>query len=171
MRILVCGVGNILRGDDGFGVWAAQALRSDPRVPPSVKVIETGIGGIHLVQELMSGYQALIVFDACDRAAEPGRLFLLEPELPATAELSDEDRRDFFADTHYATPIRALALANALSLLPPYVRVVGCQVFDSDAFKTEMHDAVSAAVPRAVDISLEMIANLLAHRDAARAQA
>jgi hydrogenase maturation protease len=171
VRILVCGVGNVLRGDDGFGVCTAQALRADPRLPPSVKVIETGIGGIHLVHELMAGYQALILLDACDRAAVPGHIFVLEPELPKTAGLSDQEHRDFFADTHYATPIRALALAAALGALPPYVRIIGCQPMDADAFKTGLNEAVAAAVPKAVDIGLDMLADLLTREDVARESA
>ncbi len=161
MRVLVAGVGNALRGDDGFGVAAAAALKRDPRLPAGASIIETGIGGIHLVQELMTGYGALVLFDALDRGAEPGRLFLLEPELPAMATLSARERRDYFADMHYATPVRALTLAREVGALPELVRIIGCQPSDPDAFGTEMCGAVSAAVPGAVDLALEVVARLL----------
>ncbi|MGP1398073.1 MAG: hydrogenase maturation protease [Inquilinaceae bacterium] len=160
MAILVSGVGNALKGDDGFGVRAAQALEGDPRLPPGVTVMETGIGGIHLVQELMRGYEALILFDAYACGAAPGRLFLLEPELPDVNAMTDRDRRDYFADVHYATPVRAMTLAWAVGVLPQFVRIVGCQPFDPDAFGTAMHDDVAAAVPRAVDMALDIIAGL-----------
>lgn len=160
MSILVSGVGNALKGDDGFGVRAAEALKADPRLPEGVTVIETGIGGIHLVQELMRGYGALILFDAHDRGVEPGRLFLLEPDLPEVAGLSDRERRDYFADTHYATPIRALTLAREVGALPKMVRIIGCQPHEPDAFATEMHRDVTAAVPKAVELALQVISDI-----------
>lgn len=160
MSILVSGVGNALKGDDGFGVRAAEALKTYPRLPAAVTVIETGIGGIHLVQELMRGYDALILFDAHDRGVEPGRLFLLEPDLPEMAGLSDRERRDYFADTHYATPIRALTLAREVGALPKVVRIIGCQPREPNEFATELHEDVAAAIPKAVDLALEVISEI-----------
>lgn len=160
MRILVAGVGNALKGDDAFGVEAVAALERDHRLPAGVVVIETGIGGIHLVQELMRGYDALILFDACDRGADPGEVFLLQPDLPGTDDFSDRERRDFFADMHYATPVRALTLAREIGALPARVRIVGCQVAGTDGFGEGMHPSVAAAIPAAVDLALEVISLL-----------
>ena len=109
MRILVAGVGNVLKGDDGFGVHAAKALATDPRLPDSTTVLETGIGGMHLVQELMQGYDAVILLDAVDRGGQPGQLFLLEAELPELASLTDTERR-----AHTVRAIRDLLGPNGL---------------------------------------------------------
>ncbi len=157
MRVLVAGVGNALRGDDGFGVHAARRLRDDPRCPAAVTVLETGIGGIHLVQELMRGYDALLLFDAVDRRHPPGEVALLEAVLPDTASLSEMERRDFFCDMHYATPIRALTLAREVGALPPLVRIVACQPQDATAFGIGLHEAVAAALNPAVELALEAI--------------
>jgi hydrogenase maturation protease len=162
MKILVAGVGNMLRADDGFGPRAAAALAADPRLPAAATVIETGIGGIHLAQELMRGYDALILFDACDRGAAPGTLFVLEPEVLAPETMTDRERRDFFADVHYATPLRALALARAVAALPAAVRVIACQIADADAFTDVMDARVKAAVPAAVERALALIAAMTA---------
>jgi hydrogenase maturation protease len=161
MRILAAGVGNVLLGDDGFGVRAAEALRIDPRLPSEVTVLETGIGGIHLVQELMRGYDALVMFDAFDRNGKPGQIFLLEPELPDLAQLSDRERRDYFSDSHYAVPVRALTLAREIKAIPPVVRIIGCQPVDAEAFGLPMTREVAAAVGPAVDLAIETIAALL----------
>ncbi len=158
--ILIAGVGNALKADDAFGAHAAAALHADRRRPDHVTVLETGIGGIHLVQELMQGYRALIVFDSFDRRGEPGQLYVLEPEVPDADQLSAQDQRDFFADVHYATPIRALALAKAIGALPPYVRIVGCQPADADMLAIGMDRRVRQAVPKAVALALELIAHL-----------
>jgi len=44
MRVLLAGVGNVLRGDDGFGPRAAAAFAGDARLPEAATVIETGSG-------------------------------------------------------------------------------------------------------------------------------
>jgi hydrogenase maturation protease len=146
-----------LRGDDGFGVRAAEQLARDPRLPADVKVIETGIGGMSLVQELMEPYAMLILLDAFDRGEVPGTVFVLAPQVPDLAHLSAYERRDWFADTHYATPLRALALVAAVATLPPVVRIVGCQPASLDRFEIGLDPAVEAAVPTAVARTLELI--------------
>ena len=156
--VLVAGVGNVLRGDDGFGVRVAEVLAHHPRLPADVKVIETGIGGISLVQELMEPFAMLILLDAFDRGEAPGTVFVLEPELPDLSGLSPHERRDWFADTHYATPLRALTLAAAVAALPPVVRIVGCQPARTDRFEVGLDPAVEAALPEAVRHTLELIA-------------
>ena len=161
MRILVAGVGNVLLGDDGFGVRALQVLRDDPRLPDGVAVIETGIGGIHLVQELMRGYDALILFDALDRGGRPGELFLVVPQLPQLALLSETERRDYFSETHYAVPLRALTLAREIEALPSVVRIIGCQPVDASTFGAAMQAEVAAAIGPAVDLAIETITSLL----------
>ena len=147
-RVLIAGVGNLLRGDDGFGVEVARRLIArPPRIAgAAVTVIETGIGGIHLVQELLAGYDALVVLDAVERGAAPGTLFLLEPERVEPSAWSPEVRRDFFADTHYAEPSRAMALAEGVGALPPRVLVVGCQVAAVDDLLQGLTPAVARAV-------------------------
>ena len=160
MRILVAGVGNVLKGDDGFGVRAAEGLQADPRLPVGVTVLECGIGGIHLVQELMQGYDAVILFDAFERGGRSGQLFLLEPDLPDLAILTDTERRDYFAETHYAAPLRALTLAREIGALPPIVRIIGCQPATTDTFGAPMCDAVSAAIGPATDLALDVIETL-----------
>lgn len=148
-RILIAGMGNVLAGDDGFGVAVAEGLMARPQ-PPGAKVIEVGIGGIHLVQELMSGYEALIVIDAVDRDATPGTLFVLEPDIPALDRLDLEERSGMLADTHYAVPSRALIMAKALGILPEKVLIVGCQATALDGLAISLSPAIEAAVGRAV---------------------
>ncbi len=164
MGVLVAGVGNELKGDDAFGIRCAQALDRDARKPTDCVIQQTGIGGIHLVQELMRGYDALILFDAFDRGGKAGDLWLLEPDLPQAEAMSDRERRDFFADVHYATPVRALTLAQSVGALPKLVRIIGCQPKDPDSFDTEMNETVAKAVPKAVDMAVEVLSNLAAVR-------
>ncbi|MDP9375747.1 MAG: hydrogenase maturation protease [Chloroflexota bacterium] len=170
IRVLIAGVGNVLRGDDGFGVEVARRLMAHPPQVPgaAVVVIETGIGGLHLVQELLSGYDALVILDAVERGAAPGTLFLLEPEPVDPASWPTEVRRDFFADTHYAEPSHALALAGGVGVLPPRVLVVGCQVAVVDDLLGRMTPAVARAVDQVTRRLSGIVGDWLAEsRDAA----
>jgi len=160
MRILVAGVGNVLKGDDGFGVRAIEMIMSEGDLPDGVTTIETGIGGIHLVQELSVGYDALILIDAMDRRGVPGELFLVEPVLPDLTTMTDRERRDFFADMHYATPVRALTLAREINALPPIVRIIGCQPHDAETFGATLSPAVTSAVQRAASMVVEQCRSL-----------
>ena len=160
MAALVAGVGNELKCDDAFGVLAAARMKADPRMTADIVVQEVGIGGIHMVQELMRGYDALLLFDAFDRGGDIGQLWLLEPELPDVDSFTEKEKRDFFADVHYATPVRAMTMARAVGALPPLVRIIGCQPSDADAFGTELHTDVEDAIPRAVNMAFDLLASL-----------
>jgi len=156
-RILVVGVGNVLHGDDGFGIEVADQLMKRTDMPESVKVMETGIGGMTLVQELMYGYDALAILDAYKNNCSPGELYLLEPVLPDLSDMDAHERRDYFADTHYATPFRALSFIEHIGDLPETVRIIGCEPEEVDALRIGLSAAVAAAVPGAVKMVLHWI--------------
>lgn len=160
MKILIAGVGNILRGDDGFGVAVAQTLLSSDNFSDEVDIFEAGIAGIAFVQELMNGYDALIIADAVDKGAEAGTIFVFEPEIDRTEETSALDFHRSLADAHYTEPSKVLTLARALNVLPPQVFVVGCQPEDFDEFGAEMSEAVRRAVPAAVGRIESLVENL-----------
>lgn len=153
MRVTVAGFGNLLRGDDGFGVRVAELLLSSP-LPDGVRVFEVGIGGIHLVQELLAVPEdALVLIDAVDVGRPPGTLVVLEPPRVDMSAWGVNERRDALADMHYATPDRAMLLAEALGVLPPIVQLVGCQHVDASEVGEGLHPEVAAAVaPAAAEI-------------------
>ncbi len=150
MKILISGVGNVLRGDDGFGVAVAQSLYQNNNFSGEVDIFEAGIAGIAFVQELMNGYDALIIADAVDRGTEAGTIFVFEPEIHETGETSSLDFHRSLADAHYTEPSKVLTLARALNVLPPKIFVVGCQPAGYDEFGAEMSEPVSLAVEVAV---------------------
>lgn len=151
--MLVVGMGNVLRGDDGFGVAVAERLLAGP-VPAGVEVMDAGIGGIHLVQELMGrSFDCLVVVDAVRVGAEPGTVVVIEPEVADVTSLPLARRHDSLADMHYAEPERAMMLASALGALPGTVRVIGCQPED----ETEPRRGLSPPVERAVATAVEQV--------------
>ena len=148
-RVLVACVGNVLRGDDGFGQAVERRLAADGSLPPGVDLIETGIGGLAIVQQLMCGYDALIVVDAVDRGAAPGTLFVLEPEVPEPDTLPLDQWRERFSNLHLAEPSRVFLLARALGVLPERVLLVGCQPLQCEDVGLTLSPPVAAAVEEA----------------------
>ena len=143
-RVLVGCVGNVLRGDDGFGAAVAARLESPP---PGVDVAETGIGGTALLQELLAGYDGLILVDAVDEGEAPGTVLVLEPEIGEAVHVPD---------VHLANPERVLNIAKGIGVLPERVRIVGCQPLDAD----EMAEGLSPPVERAVPVAAAKVREL-----------
>ncbi|MDP8970941.1 MAG: hydrogenase maturation protease [Actinomycetota bacterium] len=167
MKVLVAGVGNVLRGDDGFGVAVAHRLQ-ELDLGDSVRVIETGIGGIHLVQEMFDAFDALVVIDAVDRGREPGTVMVIQPEVDDVDALPRLARWDFLADMHYTKPASALMLAKALKVLPGHFVMVGCQPSDAERVGQGLSPKVEEAVGVAVEEVRRIVAELLAEPDQRR---
>lgn len=156
-RVLVAGVGNVLRGDDGFGIRALERLRSGELArSPSVRFWESGIAGISLVQELMDRYDGLVVLDAVERGGAPGELFVLEPDLDGLRETKSD--RPEAVDLHETKPEAVLRMAAALDVLPERVWIVGAQPETCD----ELVERLTPAVQRAVETACARVEEILA---------
>ena len=153
MRILVAGFGNVLRGDDGFGVEVIRRLRESDGTRSDAHFMEVGTAGIGLAQELLTPCDRLIIVDAMTRGASPGSVYVTEVQSvePATE-----------VDMHLAVPARALAVAKALGALPREVYIVGCEPGETDELTTELTPPVAAAV----ETALEHVRRLIGHTSA-----
>ena len=79
-KILIAGVGNELRQDDAFGIEFVRAWEREMPKLDRIRTMEVGIAGIHLVQELHTGYDMLVLADAVDYQREPGTISIEEVE-------------------------------------------------------------------------------------------
>ncbi len=149
MKILVAGMGNLLRGDDGFGIRVVWELKNGENLLDGVDLYEAGIGGISFVHELMKGYDALIVVDAIDKKADAGTLFVTEPHIREEA-FQGLELHEKMVDMHYADPSKVLLLAKALNVCPPKVFLIGCQPEYVDDAVEGLRPSVERAVPVAV---------------------
>lgn len=147
MRILLAGVGNVLRGDDGFGIEVLNELQRTLSVD-GVEFFESGIAGISLVQKLMDGFDALIIIDALDRGGAPGQVYVLEPDAES---LKTPPSMHEATDLHQADPEVVLRMATALNVLPPRAWIVGCQAVDCDELGAPLTEAVARALPVVVE--------------------
>jgi hydrogenase maturation protease len=158
-KILIAGVGNELRQDDAFGVMLAQKLQVEASLPPSVKVMEIGSAGIHLVQQLFDKYDVLILLDIVKWGGAAGTIHFKEVEVKDIAQLPTDEKNDFLADMHYINPLKALMMAKAINVLPKQVLFLGCESEEHEEIGIGLSTAVNNAVIPAFDKIKGWIAN------------
>ncbi len=140
-RTLIAGFGNVLRGDDGFGVEVLRRLAARGVASDAVELLDVGTGGIRLAQELQTPYDRLIIIDAATRGGAPGSLYTL---------IVDSVRPTREIDMHTAVPSRALEVAQAMGPLPREIFLVGCEPEVVDEWTLELSAVVAGAVDQAI---------------------
>lgn len=145
-KILIAGVGNELRQDDAFGILLAQKLQHETSFPPSVKIMEIGSAGIHLVQQLFDKYDVLILLDIVKWGGAAGTIHFKEVDVKDINKLPAEEKNDFLADMHYINPLKALMMAKAINVLPKQVLFLGCE--------SEEHEEIGIGLSEAVENAL-----------------
>ncbi|HSJ43798.1 MAG TPA: hydrogenase maturation protease [Euzebyales bacterium] len=149
-QVLIAGVGNIFLRDDGFGSEVAQRLATRP-LPDGVRVVDYGIGGIHLAYDLLAGVDQLILVDALPRDLAPGTVSLLEVQ-------ADQDLLST-VDSHAMDPATVFASLRGLGGLPPPTVVVGCEPADLSEGM-----GLTPQVAAAVDPTVKQVLQLAAER-------
>ena len=154
-NLLIAGVGNVLNSDDAFGPKVLEKYRNPKK--EGLTIIETGIGGINIIQEMLKGYEGLIIIDAYQEGLEPGTLRVLEPKIK-DLNLSKNEIRDYFSDTHYATPEKVLHFLKQTNNLPKFLRILACEPLSLKPCTLKMSEKVSDRLNDAVKI-LENLVN------------
>ena len=152
-RTLVAGVGNVFLRDDAFGVEVVKLLAERPQ-PPGVQIKDYGIRGVHLVYELLDGYDLFVLVDAAPRGEAPGTVSVLEVELPSPEAQP-------VIDAHSLTPDAIFGLLSSLGGHPGRNLVVACEPAEVDA-GMGLTDPVREALPHAVRAVEEILAQALA---------
>ncbi len=70
-KTVVLGLGNLIRSDDGIGLYALTQLEEDTRLPVDVSLVEGGTKGLELVPYICDASR-LLVLDAVDVGTTPG---------------------------------------------------------------------------------------------------
>ena len=107
---LLVGLGNPLAGDDGVGWHLADRLRSEPRLPHHVEVIQAT--DLLRLQDTIADRPWLILLDALLDDGPPGRIVTLD----ALDALEEQG-----ASVHHLPPAQALGTLRAID---PAIRQV-----------------------------------------------
>lgn len=147
MQTLVLALGNPLRGDDGAGAAVLEALQACA-LPPDVSLIDGGTAGLETVLLLQDCDRALII-DAAEMGLAPGTWRCFTPASVRMASGNLAQR----VTVHYAGLAEALALGEALNILPPHILIFGIQAADI-GWVPGLSAPVAAAIPAVGDAVL-----------------
>ena len=141
---LFVGVGNVLSGDDGVGVRAAEIMLG-LTLPPDVEVYEAGTATLELAS-LLELRKRVVVVDAVDAGAEPGEIFRLKPE--------QVERQDSFPlSLHQLGLLHALDETHLRGRPPASVVLVAVQVGDLSP-GIRLSPAVRASLPKVLEVAV-----------------
>jgi hydrogenase maturation protease len=140
-RIVVIGVGNPFRRDDGAGPAVVEALRHQV---PDDTVLAVSDGEPSRMLDLWRGADTVVVVEAVrTRPARPGRLHTLSAVEAAAYSTAS-------ASTHALGLGECLALAEALDRLPRKLVVHAVEASDVD-LGTGLSKPVRSALPELID--------------------
>lgn len=157
-RIVVAGIGNVYRGDDGVG--PAIAARLGPMLPSSVLVLEGLDDPLQLIDAWDSAELAVVV-DAVVSTAKPGTVHQMEISGPLPAML----RR---LSTHLFSVAQVIELGTVLERMPDRLVVIGVEAAEMGQGCVGLTAAVEAAVEQVVGDVRTLVAGQL---DVARERA
>ncbi len=150
MNTMVLGLGNPIFGDDAVGLRVAEILHKKIR-DKDVTIESAELAGLDMLEKL-SGYDRAIIIDAIQTGGPPGKIIRLKPE-------------NIKSTVHTATPhdvnfTTALELGERIGVkLPARIDIIAIEIPPNVSFSEELTPPVAAAVPRCVEIALEMLAD------------
>ena len=135
-RPLILGVGNLLLGDEGIGVLAAQRLAKTD-LAGLADIVDGGTGGFQLLSYLQE-YARIILIDAAADGKPPGEITVLQPrfasDFPRSLSAHDIGLRDLF---------ETAALLGEL----PRIELITVSIEMPQSMGLEISDPVRAALP------------------------
>jgi hydrogenase maturation protease len=148
--VLIVGVGNAYRRDDGAGLAAAARLAEAAGAPVA---LHDGLGDGTALLETWRGAETVILLDATRSGAPAGTVHRLDGAPEAVARRA----ADPHASTHALGLADAIALGAVLRRLPRRLVIIG---IEGSCFEhgVGLSPAVGRAVTAAVDAGLQEVA-------------
>lgn len=146
-KVLILGVGNLLLGDDGFGVHLINSL-AGVQLPRNVQILEAGTVSHQLIP-LFREIDLLIVVDAVEAGDVPGSIFRFSPEdmnFPSEQKVS----------LHQISLVDVLRMAELTGGKPETI-IFGVQPKDVSSWSLELSEEVKAVLPKVRDLIFDEI--------------
>jgi hydrogenase maturation protease len=144
--IVVIGIGNTIKSDDGAGVRALEML--EPLVGDDVELVE---GRVYCADMLpvLEGRRKAIFIDGIDSGEEPGAIFRFSPDEVKSEKKISLSIHDF--------GVYDLIMAARLLEQCPEELVMFCVQVKDTSVGQELSPEVEAALPRLCELVLEEV--------------
>ena len=147
MRILVIGVGNLLRTDDGVGVHVVKGLND---LHLEVDTLDAAMGSVEIL-DAMRGYDRVIIVDAIETGAKPGTIFRVN--------LTKGEEPPVVTHSHGTDLITTLRLGRQLygDEMPGEIILLAVEAEDTTTISDEPTSKVLAAVQETIKAILALL--------------
>jgi hydrogenase maturation protease len=148
----ILGIGNLLLGDEGFGVHCVQHIEQHYEIPENIRVIDGGTAGI-LLAPFIEECDKLYVLDVIDLEDDPGSVHLF----------TDEDVRAGDVQTrmspHQIGMLEILDICKIRGKVPEQVQYITVvpQTLETGM---ELSPLIAERVTDVIDILLQSLAKL-----------
>ncbi len=95
--------------------------------PAGVRVVDFGIRGLDLAYALLDAPEAVILIDAAPRGAQPGTVYVIQPDL---AQLAAAEPGESLLDAHTMNPLKVLRMVQGMGGELQQITLVGCEPAD-----------------------------------------
>ncbi|MFW9855108.1 MAG: hydrogenase maturation protease [Candidatus Thorarchaeota archaeon] len=153
--LVILGIGNTVRMDDGAGIRAVEELEKNERIKTfdiAFKYLNTG--GLDIL-DAIDGHQYAIIVDAAsldDQEYNPGDII----HFPDLYALKDRYHEEISSHSMGVIPVMNFAEIGNYNL-PSRVEVYGIQVKETRYFSEELTEAVRAGVTRLTSILVKKV--------------
>ncbi len=146
-KIAVIGIGNVLLGDEGFGIRVVEELRK-LKLPEKVEVYDGGTLGLQILNFLDNADFAIVV-DAVRAGKEPGELSVFD--------IRDAKKKPMLS-MHDLDLVKAVEIGGFAYSLPDKIIVVGVEPEKIEE-SFELSEKVKKAIPKAIELVFAIISS------------
>ncbi len=148
-RALVLGVGNVLLGDDGLGVRAAELFNKTYDLPGNVECIDGGTAGVNLLSTIEK-FNHVIIIDAVSSGSPPATVHRFGPE-----DLGSAPR----GTTAHGLGVKELLALARFDGARPEITLIGVVPRDVNP-GVRLSPPVAGALPEAARMAAEVLCSL-----------
>jgi len=150
-EVLLIGIGNVLMGDDGLGVYAAEELKKR-EWPPEVCILEAGLSVMYYLEEI-SCARSVIAVDAVRAGGRPGNIYRFMGR-----EIKNSPEK--WRNSHGFSLLEVVELSKHLTGLPANLIIYGVEPLEL-GFRNELSPAVNETMPFVIKRIIKEIDKIL----------
>ena len=151
-KIGILGIGNLIVGDEGFGVHAVRYLEENYEFPDSVLIRDGGTAGIYM-SPFLEECDPVLVIDVVDIDAEPGSMHYYSNDDVKAGKISTR------MSPHQLGLLEILEICKLRDAAPETLEFY-CVVPKDLITSTELSDVVAPRVKEICEIVLKRLAEL-----------